>query len=317
MSGTLRALPACAAIAAVIASSPGSAGTGADRITAAAVAAAAVLPQQSRVPGGIALLRLAGDPRSQAAPRVEFEGHRVLVAPAGDHWLAIVGIPLSAQPGSASITIEPPVTGSSDGTSTPSNAAVAPRMMSFEITPKQYQEQRLTVPPSQVDLSPQDLARYEREAAHLHEQLADFSEELPRTLRLLPPIEGVRTSSFGRRRIFNNEARAPHSGMDIAAPIGTPVRAAADGTVIDTGDYFFNGSTVLLDHGQGLITMYCHLSAIGVAVGQKVRRGTPIGRVGATGRVTGAHLHFGVTLNREFVDPALFLPAVRAAAARP
>ena len=257
----------------------------------AASASAIDLPQQRLAPGGVARIALGA---SAEAPRASVNGVPVLVVRDGAQWAAVVGIALSAAPGPASVTLQ-----RDDG--------VATMAVPFQIKPFHYAEQRLKVAPGQVDLSKDDLARYERERVHLAEVSATFSETLPPTLRLHQPTPGPRSSSFGLRRVFNGQSRNPHSGMDIAAALGAPVTASATGRVIDTGNYFFNGNTVWLDHGAGLLTMYCHLSAINVKAGDEVAVGALIGAVGATGRATGPHLHWSVSLNRAMVDPALFL----------
>ncbi len=167
--------------------------------------------------------------------------------------------------------------------------------------------------PGQVDLSAEDLLRYEGEKAHLSEMRRIFSAPAPASLTLIQPCEGTRTGTFGQRRVFNGQLRNPHNGMDIPAAEGTPVLAAGDAVVLDIGDYFFSGNTVILDHGRGFLSLYAHLSAVEVKAGDRVAAGATIGRVGATGRVTGPHLHFSVFLNSVAVDPALFLPDEAAA----
>ena len=123
------------------------------------------------------------------------------------------------------------------------------------------------------------------------------------------PVVGINTGSYGRRRVFNGQPKRPHSGMDIAVDTGTPVLAPSAGRVIEKGDFFFSGNMIYIDHGQGLISMFAHLSEIDVAIGDQVKKGQAVGKVGATGRVTGPHLHWSLGLNGNWIDPALFLPA--------
>lgn len=258
---------------------------------------ALALPQAEPVPGGIAIIPLEIDD-GDSVPQVYYNGARTLVMRDAGRWQAVVGIPLSVEPGEQSIQLR-----------------VNGKMLTqaFAVRDKQYATQHLTLKDKRkVEPAPEDLVRIEKETAEINAALAQWSDSAEVDTAFAPPAEGPLSSPFGLRRYFNDQPRKPHSGLDFAADMGAPVHAPAAGRVIGTGDYFFNGNTVFIDHGQGLVTMYCHLSRIAVKSGQILARGDSIGAAGMSGRATGPHLHWGVSLNRTLVDPALFLPPVTA-----
>lgn len=259
-------------------------------VPAAAIATGFDPPQENAVPGGIKILPLQST--GDSLPYVDSDGYRALVFKDGATWVAVIGIPLAAQPGMRRVVVRD-IAGRHE--------------IEFEVGEKRYASQSLKVAPRQVNLSAADLARVSRDKVRIEQALSHWTEPPPESLRLAAPVPGPRSSSFGSRRIFNGESRNPHSGMDIAAPSGTPVLSPIAGTVVDTGSYFFNGNTVFIDHGRGMISMYCHLSSVDVQPGQRLAANTRIGAVGMTGRATGPHLHWGVSLNRAWVDPELFL----------
>ncbi len=250
------------------------------------------LPQQALVPGGIALLQL---PDYTNETQVFFDGKKVAVFPLGDSWFAMAGIGLKTTPGDYEFSVR-----QADGITF--NTRV-------RIKYKKYDEQHLTIKNKRkVNPNKQDMERISSESIRKKNARRQFTENTPQ-VGFIWPVTGRISSIFGLRRFFNEQERRPHSGLDIAAAEGTPVKAAADGTVIDAGNFFFSGNMIYLDHGQGIITLYAHLSKIAVKPGDKIKQGEIIGKVGQTGRVTGPHLHFAVYANQTLIDPVFMLPA--------
>jgi murein DD-endopeptidase MepM/ murein hydrolase activator NlpD len=250
------------------------------------------LPEPEAVPGGVALIKLVGD--SDRAPRVSYRDHRAMVLRRDGHWTAVVGIPLSAKPGRQRLTVQ-----MADGST---------HSQLFTIRKKKYGTEYITLKNKElVTPNARDLRRIAREHRKIGAALTHWTPTPQPGIRFIPPLHGRISGAFGLRRYFNKKPRKPHSGLDIAAPEGTVIRAPAAGTVVEIGDYFFTGNTVFVDHGQGLVTMYCHMSHVDVKTGQHVRQGEALGKVGMTGRATGPHVHWGVSLNDTMVDPMLFL----------
>jgi murein DD-endopeptidase MepM/ murein hydrolase activator NlpD len=245
------------------------------------------------VPGGVAVVDLG---TGTEAPKASYQGKPVMVVKEqGNRWLAIVGVPLTIKPGTQQLVAK-------DGSGS--------RNLSFVVGNKNYPEQRITLKNQrQVNPNPDDLKRIEGELAVQVQAYRSFSPGTPSNLILDKPVDGPLSSKFGVRRFFNGEERNPHAGLDFAVPAGTPIKSPAAGKVILIGNYFFNGNTVFVDHGQGFISMFCHMSKIDVKVGDAVPRGGVVGRVGSTGRATGPHMHWNVSLNDARVDPAIFIGA--------
>ena len=251
----------------------------------------AELPSALPVPGGVALVPLeTGD----AAPAAYFNGKPVMVLNNDGQYTAVIGLALGIKPGPQTLEI--------------STSAGKSFTQHFTVESKEYQSQHLTISNKRkVNPEKRDMERIGREQKRIRMALSTWTPMPPETTRLHLPVQGPVSSPFGLRRYFNDQPRKPHSGLDLAAPEGSPIQAAASGRIVDTGDYFFNGNTVFIDHGQGLVTMYCHMSRIDVDSGDTVTAGQVIGAVGKTGRVTGAHLHWSVSLNDARVDPTLFI----------
>ncbi|MCB1647253.1 MAG: peptidoglycan DD-metalloendopeptidase family protein, partial [Pseudomonadales bacterium] len=202
------------------------------------------LPRHEAVPGGVAVIEVPTNTRS-----VVFNHQKVMLVQEENKQFAIVGIPLSMQPGEQQLELNPAGT------------------LNFLIEDKAYRTQHLTIPDDRkVNPYAQDMDRIRRERQEMDKAFLNFNP-VPVKPVFLQPTPGPLSSSFGSRRVLNGQTRNPHSGLDIAAPTGTPIIAAADGVVTAMGDYFFNGNTVLIDHGQGLISMYCHMSEFSVRQG--------------------------------------------------
>ncbi len=253
------------------------------------------LPANANVPGGVAVVRISGP--DDAPPKAWFRGRHVLVERDDMGWFALVGLPLDTQPGAHELKI-------TRGSPQPAREA----RVAFAVNNKTYPAQHITLTDkSKVEPGAEDLRRIKLEQARIDSVKNRWQEAPGVDLALQLPAEGKLSGRFGVRRFFNGQPRNPHAGLDLAVPSGTPVNAAAAGTVTDIGDYFFNGNTVFIDHGQGLITMYCHLSEVTVKVGDKLKRGQQLGLSGMTGRATGPHLHWSVILNGAAVDPEAFI----------
>ncbi|MGB1091858.1 MAG: peptidoglycan DD-metalloendopeptidase family protein [Oceanobacter sp.] len=256
-----------------------------------ASAASGALPKQSLIAGGVAVI----DAGEQAeAPEIfltDAQGKSrtplMLITEPGtkantQRWFALAGISLKRPPEQIYVSLNG-------------------KQLTIPVGQHQYEEQHLTVKKKHVNPSEEALARIRKEAKAMRSVFETFTTSLPQ------PADGPLSSPFGLQRFFNGERRNPHSGLDIAAPRGAPITAPMSGVVVQTGNYYFNGNTVLIDHGQGLISMFCHMDKIDVEEGTYLERGEYVGAIGATGRVTGPHLHWTLSLNNARVDPMLFL----------
>ena len=240
--------------------------------------------------GDLVLIRVKGE--KGAPPRVTWLNKEVYLISNQDNtdWYGFLAADLKAKPGRYPLTVE----------SRPSSPK---KEIGIRITEKQFGVRRLTLPKKMVDLDAETLKRVREESGEMKKLWAPPFLEAIWEGPFVRPVPGEVVGAFGRSSIINNQARSPHSGVDLRAERGTPVKAMNRGKVTLTGDHFFTGLTVVVDHGGGIQSMYFHLDKILVQENQQVGKGAVIGLVGSTGRVTGPHLHLGVRVHGARVDP--------------
>ncbi|HSR11797.1 MAG TPA: M23 family metallopeptidase [Thermodesulfobacteriota bacterium] len=243
-------------------------------------------------PGGVCFVRVSGA-GSTAQIHGEFRGKKFpLQFTEKNAFEALVGIDLNTSPGKYSVRVDG-LPGTKDGG----------KIVSVQVEKTDFPTESLSLPPSMVELNPETEARAERESKRFNELFRMSSEQRYWRGAFIRPVPGELSTPFGVRRIINGQPKNPHSGIDLRGEEGTPVLATNGGKVALTGDFFFPGNAVFLDHGAGVYSMYFHLSEIVAAEGDVVKKGSVVGKVGSTGRSSGPHLHFGVMIRGARVNP--------------
>ncbi len=254
-------------------------------------------PEHNPVPGGIALIPVPSK-NTKDLPRAYYKNKQIAVISKNKNVYAMAGLSLSTKTGQQQIKLIWP-----DGHK---------KQLTFSVKPKTYEAQYLTIKNKRkVNPYKKDMDRIIKEKSKKNKARSYWSDSKV-NVDLIIPVQGRISSTFGLRRFFNDQPRRPHSGLDIAAPEGTPIKAVESGDVILSGDFFFSGNMVYINHGQGIISLYAHMNSIDVKTGDKIIKGQIIGTVGETGRVTGPHLHLAIIANQTLVDPVLLLPDLKA-----
>jgi murein DD-endopeptidase MepM/ murein hydrolase activator NlpD len=262
----------------------------------------------SKLPAQGSLLRVTVKPDKPAASvQGEWGGHRVSFWQDGrdnNVFHAFLGVDIEQKSGEQNLEV----------TISPASGEAAKSIVMVDVRTGHYAVEKLTVAPKFVEPAPEDAERAKKESERLRAIYAERTAEKFWSGAFRFPLDGPRRGgNFGKHRVLNGEARAAHSGLDVPAPTGTPVHAAAAGRVALADSLYFSGNSIVIDHGLGLYTFYCHLSEIKVKEGDEVAEGALIGLVGATGRVTGPHLHWGLIVNEAKVNPLQILPVERKA----
>lgn len=263
-----------------------------------AAAPAVSVEARALQPGEVAIITVRGW-TAPAPPRVRLFGRPAPVYAAGDStWRTLVGIDLDVAPGAYTVSVL--------------GASAAPvARTTMRIRAKAFPTRRLTVDPRFVEPPPEAQARIAREAKELTAIWAASVGERLWTGPFAEPVPDAATSAFGSRSVFNGQPRSPHGGADFSSPSGRPIVSPNSGKVVLARDLYYTGQTVVVDHGLGLLSLFAHMSAIDVVEGAVVKTGDALGKVGATGRVTGPHLHWTVRLGGARVDPLALIEVTK------